>query len=144
MEKTATLKLYDEIRNGAHMGIDALDEMLKQCHDSAFAARLCDLQSAYKTIAQDAADAILAQGGLPEELSAEARWGLHAAAKARLAFSKKDEKAMARMVLKGMEAAEKELHRDGAAFQNASEEAHALADRLLELQQTHRRYFSSF
>ena len=30
MEKTATQKLYDEIRNGAHMGIDAIDEMMRK------------------------------------------------------------------------------------------------------------------
>ena len=77
MDKNATHKLYDEIRNGAHMGIDAIDEMMKKCDDREFLDRLMQTQREYKDIAQKAADGIIAEGGIPEELSAEARMGLH-------------------------------------------------------------------
>ena len=144
MEKNATLKLYDEIRNGAHMGIDAIDEMMKKCDDREFLDQLMQTQREYKEIAQKAADGIIAEGGIPEELSAEARMGLHMTTKMRLAWNRNDKRTMSRMILKGMDMAEKEMHRDGEAYRNASEEAHKLADRLLEVQQKHREYYRNF
>lgn len=141
MEKNATQKLYDEIRNGAHMGIDAIDEMMKKCDDKEFLDKLMQTQRDYKEIAQKAADGIIAEGGIPEELSAEARMGLHMTTKMRLAWNKNDRHTMSRMILKGMDMAEKEMHRDGEAYRNASAEAHKLADRLLEVQEKHREYF---
>ena len=144
MEKTATQKLYDEIRNGAHMGIDAIDEMMKKCDDREFLDKLMETQRDYKDIAQKAADGIIAEGGIPEELSAEARMGLHMTTKMRLACNKNDRNTMSRMILKGMDMAEKEMHRDGEAYRGASAEAHKLADRLLEVQQKHREYFRNY
>lgn len=143
MEKNATQKLYDEIRNGAHMGIDAIDEMLRKCKDDTFRRELMDTQNEYKYIAQEAAEGLIAEGGTPEELTAGARMSVHWGVKAKMALHA-DRQAMARMVLKGMEMAEKELNRDGEAYQNASHQAHSLADRLLELQQKHKKVYEKY
>ena len=51
---------------------------------------------------------------------------------------------MSRMVLKGMKMAEKELNKDGEAYENASQKAHDLADRLLELQQKHKKIYEKY
>jgi len=144
MDKTATQKLYGEIRNGAHMGIDAIDEMMKKCSDKVFLEKLLQTQQEYKNIAQQAADELIAEGGIPEELSAEARMGLNMTTKMRLAWKNHDERTMARMVLKGMDMAEKEMHRDGEAYRNASEKAHKLADHLLEVQEKHREFYRKY
>lgn len=143
MSKNATQKLYDEIRNGAHMGIDAIDEMLRKCEEDDFRRELVETQNEYKYIAQQAADGLIAEDGTPEELSAGARMSVHLGVKAKMAM-KHDRESMSRMVLKGMKKAEKELNRDGKAYENASPEAHRLADRLLELQQKQKKVYEKY
>jgi len=143
MSKNATQKLYDEIRNGAHMGIDAIDEMLRKCGDEKFRKELMDTQNEYKYIAHEAAEGLIAEGGVPEELTAGARMGVHWGVKAKMAMDDSRE-SMSRMVLKGMKMAEKELNRDGEEYKNASGKAHDLADRLLELQQKHKKIYEKY
>ena len=43
-----------------------------------------------------------------------------------------------------MKMAEKELNRDGEEYKNASGKAHDLADRLLELQQKHKKIYEKY
>jgi len=102
-----------------------------------------DTQNEYKYIAHEAAEGLIAEGGVPEELTAGARMSVHWGVKAKMAMDDSRE-SMSKMVLKGMEMAEKELHRDGEAYRNASPKAHQLADRLLELQQKHKKIYEKY
>ena len=143
MEQNQTLTLYEEILQGAHMGIDAVDELSKRAEDDHFKQELLGTQNDYKYIARQAEERIQALGGIPHELSAPTRmmtWGMvglqtltdHSNAK------------LAEMLLKGMDMADKGMADKAHAFEMANDDAKQLARTLKELQNRQRSVYRKY
>ena len=78
-----TLLLYEDIVQGAHMGIAAIEELMKRTEDARFQAELERTRSDYQYILDQAEEQIAARGEKPKELSMVTRlntWGMVTAA----------------------------------------------------------------
>lgn len=138
-----TLMLYEDIVQGAHMGIAAIEELMKRTEDHVFKTELERTRSDYQYILDEAEENIAAFGEKPKDLSMLTRmntWGMMTAA----TIFDKSNANLSKMMLKGMEMADKGFNDKIADYPNADGRAKHLADRLTELQNRHRSVYKKY
>jgi len=143
MDDKQTLELYQEILRGAQIGIDSIDEMLKKSGDRQFAEELRRTQNDYKYIAFEANDRILEMGGQPKELSLMTKvnnWSMVSAA----TLLDSSNENISRLLLRGIDTADKSLSDYQDTYINADERAKELAERLLRMQDTQRNVYRKY
>ncbi len=138
-----TLLLYEDIAQGAHMGIAAIEELMKRTEDARFQAELERTRSDYQYILDQAEEQIAARGEKPKELSMVTRmntWGMVTAA----TIFDHSNANLSKLMLKGMEMADKGFNDKLADYPGADERSRRLADRLTELQNRHRSVYKKY
>lgn len=142
MDET-TIDMYQEVLSGAHMGIDAMDELLKLAEDGKFREEMIRAQEDYKHIAARASKEIHQLGGTPVELPAMIRMSTWGMVKMECALDPSPHH-MAKMILKGMDMADEKIHKKAKKYDGRDPKAAALADEMLELQNRQRSVFRKY
>ena len=138
-----TIQMYQEVLSGAHMGIDAIDELLKEAADGQFRDEMIRAQEDYKHIAARASKEIHRLGSTPQELSAMTRMSTWGMVKMECAMDASPHH-MSKMILKGMDMADEKIHKVAKKYDGRDPKAAALADEMLDLQNRQRSVFRKY
>lgn len=138
-----TLLLYEDIVQGAHMGIAAIEELMKRTEDNRFKTELERTRSEYQYILDEAEENVAAFGEEPKDLSMLTRMNTWGMITAGTIFDRSNSN-LSKMMLKGMEMADKGFNDKIADYPGADDRAKRLADRLTELQNTHRSVYQKY
>ena len=143
MESGDTLGVLTEVLHGAQMGIAAIDEVLKKCENQPIEKHLLKTQNDYKELEQRLDKEIQDMGGVPHEINV---WNkVSAWAMANMETIAGDTaKQIAKMMLEGMDMAQKKMEETRKNHPKASTKAMEYCDELLDWQEEQRPVYEAY